>query len=72
MYYKILAEQYLKDAEILKKHIKNLKTQYVKTGDDIDEEFKYRISLLYAMYLDLMHTGKYLKRKCEVMKKDEG
>lgn len=71
MNYEILAQQYLKDAEILKKHIKNLKTQYVKTGDDIDEEFKYRISLLYAMYLDLMHTGKYLKRKCEVMKKDE-
>lgn len=71
MNYEILAQQYLKDAKILKKHIKNLKTQYVKTGDDIDEEFKYRISLLYGMYLDLMHTGKYLKRKCEVMKKDE-
>ncbi len=65
MYYKILAEQYLKDAEILKKHIKTLKVQYV----DIDEESKYRFSLLYGMYLDLMHTGKYLKRKCEVMKK---
>lgn len=71
MYYQNLARQYLKDAEILKKHIKKLRTQYVKIDDDADEEFKYRISLLYGMYLDLMHIGKYLIRKCEVMKKDE-
>ncbi len=72
MYYENLAQQYSKDAENLKKHIKKLKTQYVKIDDDSDEEFKYRISLLYGMYLDLMHTEKYLNRKCEVMKKDEG
>lgn len=69
MYYKILARQYLKDAESLKKHIKTLKTQYVSMDDRVDEELKYRISLLYGMYLDLMHMGKYLKRKYEVMKK---
>lgn len=70
MYYKILARQYFKDAQTLKQHIKTLKSKYVNKNDDMDEEVRYRISLLYGMYLDLMHIGKYLKRKYEVMKKD--
>ncbi len=70
MYYKILAEQYLKNAETLKKHIKTLKTQYVNIDDETDEELKCRISLLYGMYLDLMHICKYLKWKYEVTKKN--
>ncbi len=75
MYYENLAKQYLQEALNLKKYLKNLKTQYVKLNNiknlnDIkDEELSYRISILYNMYLDLVHTGKYLKRKCEVMKK---
>ncbi len=71
MYYKILSQEYLKQAEILRKHIKKLKTHYVQITDSNDEEFKNRISILYSMYLDLIHTGKYLKRKHEVMIKHE-
>lgn len=70
MYYKFLANQYFKDAETLKRHIKTLKTQHASIDNNIDEEFKYRISLLYGMYLDLLHIGRYLKRKCEVMKRN--
>lgn len=71
MYYKNLARQYLENAEALKKYIKKLKTQCAKANGCTNEEIRYRISLLYGMYLDLMHTGKYLIRKCEVMKRDE-
>lgn len=71
MYYKILAWQYFEEAAALKKHIKKLKIQYLNIENGANEEIKYRISLLYGMYLDLMHTGKYLMKKCEVMKKHE-
>ena len=71
MYYEILAQQYLKEAAILKKHIKKLKKQCTEINGGMSEESRYRIYLLYGMYLDLMHTGKYLTRKCEVMKKYE-
>ena len=69
MYYEVLASKYFQDADALKKHIKTLKLQHVNSDGDVDEEVKFRISLLYGMYLDLIHIGKYLKRKCEVMKK---
>ncbi len=71
MYYETLSREYFKEAEILRKHIKilkTIKTQYVKSDSRSEEETHYRISILYAMYLDLIHTGKYLNRKCEVMK----
>ena len=71
MCYNVLAWQYFEEAATLKKHIKKLKIQYLDTKNGMNEEIKYRISLLYGMYLDLMHTGKYLIKKCEVMKKYE-
>ena len=71
MYYETLSQEYFKEAEILKKYIKilkMLKTQCVKTDSTNEDEINYRISLLYGMYLDLIHTGQYLNRKCEVIK----
>ncbi len=68
MYYEILSQEYFKEAEILKKHIKMLKTQCVEINSPNEDEINCRISILYSMYLDLRHTGKYLNRKCEVMK----
>lgn len=73
MYYEILSQKYFEEAEILKEHIKTLKkfkTQCVKTDTQNEDEMHYRISLLYGMYLDLLHIGQYLNRKCEVMKSE--
>ncbi len=72
MYYEILSKEYFKEAEILREHIKILRTQYVKISvQNEEDEMKYRIAILYTMYLDLVHTGKYLIKKCEVMRSGE-
>ena len=71
MYYKILSSEYLEQAQILKRYIKKLKTQFVQINDLEANELSRRISLLYSMYLDLIHTSEYLNRKYEVMKKHE-
>lgn len=71
MYYKILSQRYLEEAEILKKHIKSLKTQYVLKNEASEiDELHYRITILYEMYLDLVRVGKYLQRKYEVMQNE--
>ncbi len=71
MYYKILSQKYLEEAENLKKHIKLLKTQYVLKSEDSNfDELHYRITVLYEMYLDLVHIGKYLQRRREVTKNE--
>ena len=71
MYYKILSQKYLEEAENLKKHIKLLKTQYVLKNEDSNfDELHYRITVLYEMYLDLVHIGKYLQRRREVTKNE--
>lgn len=66
MFYKSMYKEYCKQAEILRVHIKLLKTQCVKATDPEKEKINYRISVLYPMYLDLLHTSEYLKRKSEV------
>lgn len=67
MNYGPLSQKYFNEASVLKTHIKFLKSQNsgVKKGEDL--QFKDRISTLYKMYLELVHTGKYLKRKQELM-----
>ena len=52
--------------EVLKKYIKHLKSDFERSDD-----IKYRVSMLYGMYLDMKHTAEYLKRKCEVMKNEK-
>ncbi|MBR0423329.1 MAG: hypothetical protein IJJ04_01640 [Clostridia bacterium] len=66
MFYNSMYEEYCKQAETLRVHIKILKTQYVKATTFEKEKINYRISVLYPMYLDLLHTAQYLKRKSEV------
>ncbi len=66
MFYKSMYKEYSKQAEILRVHIKILKTHCVKATDFEQEKINYRISVLYPMYLDLLHTAQYLKRKSEV------
>ena len=66
MYYKKLYENYVNEMEVLKKYIKHL-----KSGFESSEDIKYRVSMLYTMYLDMKHTAEYLKRKCEVMKNEK-
>ena len=67
MWYKTLADQYLKQAHELKKHIKYLKAESESLKNFEYEQIHYRIIILYGMYLDLMHMGKYLNRKHEVI-----
>lgn len=66
MFYKSMYKEYSEQAEILRVHIKILKTQCVKATSFEQEKINYRISVLYPMYLDLLHTAQYLKRKSEV------
>ena len=66
MYYEELSHEYLNQAKILKNHIKSIRTQSVKISPEESSDVNYRLRLLYSMYLDLLHTGKYLKRKSEV------
>lgn len=67
MNYGPLSQKYFNEANVLKNHIKFLKNQYQGIKIDEDLQFKDRISTLYKMYLGLVHTGKYLKRKQELI-----
>lgn len=70
LYYKILSNQYTIESNIIKQHIKNLKTEYKKQQSE-NLHLTYRIKTLYGMYLDLKHTAEYLQKKSEVMIKHE-
>lgn len=65
MNYKILADEYFKEASTLKQYIKNLKKYEIQNADDLN--FKYRIKMLYEMYLEMKNTGEYLMYKFEVI-----
>lgn len=67
MNYGALSEKYFNEADILKKYIKSLKTEFKCGGISEERSFKERISILYKIYLELMHTGKYLQRKQELI-----
>lgn len=69
MCYRKLWAQYLRDAEIVKTHIKSLKKSQKDIPEEKSKSIKYRIDILYNIYLDLIHTAKYLEKKCEVMKR---
>lgn len=66
MYYKKLAQEYMREAEALRIYIKKLKKQYGRPLTPEDKDDYYRVSELYKMYLDIKHTGEYLTRKSEV------
>lgn len=69
MCYRRLWVQYLRDAEIVKTHIQFLKKAKKDITKEKSENLKYRIDILYNIYLDLIHTAKYLEKKCEVIKR---
>jgi len=71
MCYRRLWEQYLRDAEIVKTHIQFLKKSSLNLSEEKHENLKYRIDVLYTMYLDLIHTAEYLEWKCEVLKREK-
>ena len=70
MYYHNLYKQYIKDAADLKAHIKALKASACHCDKDT-ELIKWRISMLYSMYLDLKHTAEYLKIRGEINKNEK-
>ena len=68
MNYKILAEEYFNEANILKNYIKNLKND--KNEGPVDLNLHYRIKMLYDMYLELRNTGEHLMHKFEVTNRE--
>lgn len=70
MYYHNLYKQYIKDAADLKAYIKILKSSVCHHEKDA-ELIKWRISMLYSMYLDLKHTAEYLKIRGEITKNEK-
>lgn len=70
MYYHNLYKQYIKDAADLKAYIKTLKSSVCHHEKDA-ELIKWRISMLYSMYLDLKHTAEYLKIRGEITKNEK-
>lgn len=65
--YKLLAEQYLKEAEVLKIYIDNLKKEAPK---EKDMDNYYRLETLYDMYLNLKSTAKFLAQKDKHIRKE--
>ena len=61
MNYEEWSNQYSLQATKIKKHIKVLKNQLKGKNASQSKDLNYRISLLYPMYLELRHTGKFLK-----------
>ena len=64
MNYKQWSEQYFLQASELNHYLKKLKRQLTNKSDSDAKDLNYRISLIYPMYLEMKHTGKYLK-SCE-------
>ena len=61
MNYNDWSNQYYVQEKILKNYIKKLKTETTMASPSEFKDLNYRISLLYSMYLEVKHTGKYLK-----------
>lgn len=63
MNYIDLANQYGHQYKTLSAYVGNLRSQ-IKKSETFQAELTSRIRILYAICLDLKHTGEYLK-KCE-------
>ena len=67
MTYKEWASEYTRNAEVLKKQIEQLKRELIKAPISELKELNFRISTMYKMYLECMHTADILtKRKGEL------
>lgn len=69
MNYERLSQTYFDEANILKNHIRLLKKEYSKPEFSNNLQLKSRISILYKMYLELIHVGRYLKKKQRMIQK---
>lgn len=65
MNYTELGQEYLKEAQMLKRHLEPLRAELKRTkGEDWVILFR-RISMLNEMYLECLHIGRELLRKEE-------
>ncbi|MDP4120614.1 MAG: hypothetical protein Q8876_06130 [Bacillota bacterium] len=60
MDYNKWANEYLAEAEEIKEYIGRLRNQVKEANAERKKELYSRITILYSMYLELNHTGKYL------------
>ena len=60
MNYKDWRSQYYVQEIKLKKYIRKLKDQAKVASPSDSNDINYRIALLYSMYLEVKHTGKYI------------
>jgi hypothetical protein len=66
-----LAQQYLSEASVLKAHIDRLRGQIPTATCSESADLKYRISILYTMYLECRHTGRFLSEHPIVLREKE-
>lgn len=64
MNYHKLSNQYFNQYKIISLYVKGLRKELNRLSGKNNNELSRRISILYAICLDLKHTSEYLK-KCE-------
>lgn len=62
MDYNAWGEEYLREAQMIREHLDILKRQLKNADSAAAKDLGRRISLIYPMYLECLHTGKYLIR----------
>lgn len=60
MNYKDWSDEYYNQAYIIKKHISKLRKSLKNSTPAEVKDLNHRISILYPIYLDLIHTAKYI------------
>lgn len=61
MNYEIWSKEYFLQADIIKKHLKDLKNGLKGKSASERKDINQRIAIIYPMYLELKHTGNFLK-----------
>ena len=59
-----LADEYINEADALKKYISNFRKSHAKEILLQDSSVCRRLNILYSMYIDLRCTGNILKGRC--------
>lgn len=69
MDYREWGAEYLEEAQRLKKRVENLRRKYAGLRSEEAILLYRRIAMLYGMYLECLHTGRYLAEKGEAYEK---
>lgn len=69
MDYREWGGEYLAEAARLKKRVDELRRSYSGLRDEQAILLSRRITMLYGMYLECLHTGRYLTEKGEAYEK---